>query len=168
MALRGWCSGRRRSPRALASTIMANSLREAVKKRFYPFIEAKGFSRVKSTHPHFTTFRKPNGSSVQVFDVQWDKYGRPSFVINFGEGPNTEAEPEQCDVLCRLQPDKDSPRWWRLRKPLLEIFKTGRIKYEPEEVVAQVIACFGEAEAWWAEKKEGAHVQVCWRKRPGT
>lgn len=151
---------------------MANILREAVKKHFYPFAEAKGFSRSKSTHPHFTTFRKPNGSTVQVFDVQWDKYGRPSFVINFGEAtnvsPQAEVEPEQCDVLCRLQPDKNSPRWWRLRKPLLEILRTRRIKYEPEEVVAHVMGCFEEAEEWWAEKKEGAHVHVCWRKGPGT
>jgi hypothetical protein len=149
---------------------MANPLREAVKNYFYPFAESKQFVRVKSKHPHFTTFRRVNGTAVHVFDVQWDKYGRPAFVINFGEASiddsqvsSAEIEPEQCKVLCRLQPDKSSPRWWRLRKPWLEVLKTARLRYEPQEVVDQVIACFPDAEAWWTEKQEGAHVQVLWR-----
>jgi len=148
--------------------IMANPLREAVKKHFYPFAEAKGFARAKSTHPHFTTFRRIEPDVVHVFDVQWDKYGRPRFVINFGEvgsGASTASvETQDCKVLCRLQPDKTSPRWWRLRKPWSEILRTGRFRYTPKEVVDRVIASFFEVEEWWAEKKEGPHVQVLWRR----
>lgn len=148
---------------------MANPLREAIKGYFYPFAESKGFVRAKSKHPHFTTFARVNGTAVHVFDVQWDKYGRPAFVINFGEASVDESQPlagistEQCKMLCRLQPDKNSPRWWRLRKPWLEVLKTGRLRYEPTDVVGQVIACFPEAESWWAEKQEGPHVLVLWR-----
>jgi len=147
---------------------MANPLREAVKKYFYPFAESKGFARAKSTHPHFTTFRRIEPDVVHVFDVQWDKYGRPKFVINFGEarsGASTaNVETQDCKVLCRLQPNKTSPRWWRLRKPWSEILRTGRFRYTPKEVVDLVIASFSEVEAWWAEKKEGSHVQVLWRR----
>ncbi len=146
---------------------MANPLREAVKSYFYPFAESKGFVRAKSKHPHFTTFRRVSGTTVHVFDVQWDKYGRPAFVINFGEASidqsqvsAAEIESEQCKVLCRLQPDKNSARWWRLTKPWREVLRTAQLKYEPNEVVSQVIACFPDAEAWWADKQEGPHVQV--------
>jgi len=146
---------------------MANPLREAVKDYFYPFAESKDFVRAKSKHPHFTTFRRVKGATVHVFDVQWDKYGRPAFVINFGEASFEESktlvdnvETEQCNVLCRLQPDKNSPGWWRLRKPWLEVLKTGRLRFEPKEVVLRAIACFPDAEAWWAEKLTGQHVLV--------
>ena len=147
---------------------MANSLRETVNRHFYPFAESKGFARAKSTHPHFTTFRRVEPDVVHVFDVQWDKYGRSRFVINFGEarfGPSTDnVETQDCKVLCRLQPNKNSPRWWRLTKPWPDILKTGRFRYTPKEVVELVIASFAEVEAWWAEKKEGPHVQVLWRR----
>ena len=147
---------------------MAHPLREAVKQHFYPFAESKGFDRAKSSHPHFTTFRRIGPDIVHVFDVQWDKYGRPKFVINFAEaesGPSPDAiETQDCKVLRRLQPNKRSPRWWRLRKPWSEILRTGRLRYTPKEVVDQVIATFSEAEAWWSEKIEGPHVRVLWRR----
>src|SRR5262245_40753037 len=146
---------------------MANSLREAVKARFYPFAEAKGFVRDKSTHPHFTTFRRVQSGMVNVFDVQWDKYGRPRFVINFGEVPHEASmdsvETQDCKILLRLQPSKSSPRWWRLLKPWREILRTGRFRYKPTEVVDQTIAVFHEMEAWWSQHKEGPHVHLVWR-----
>jgi hypothetical protein len=147
---------------------MANPLREAVKQHFYPFAESKGFDRAKSTHPHFTTFRRIGPDIVHIFDVQWDKYGRARFVLNFGEaerGLTTDAlEVQDCKVLCRLQPGRNSPRWWRLMKPWTEMLRTGRFRYTPEEVVDQVIASFAEVEAWWSEKMEGPHVHVLWRR----
>ncbi|MDP3858018.1 MAG: hypothetical protein Q8Q73_09710 [Stagnimonas sp.] len=151
---------------------MANPLREAVKRRFYPFAESSGFLRAKSSHPHFTSFRRVRGDIAQVFDIQWDKYGRPSFVINFGEvclnEPESSAaavETQHCPALLRLIPDKGSPRWWRLRKPWLEALATGRLRHEPNDVVDQVITYFMEAETWWAEKVEGPHVRLQWRIR---
>ena len=69
----------------------ATVLRESVKRRFYPFAEARGFVREKPTDPHFTSFRRFRDESVDYFEVQWDKYWQPYFVLNFGRTSATEA-----------------------------------------------------------------------------
>ena len=146
---------------------MAQLLREALKVRFYPYAESRGFVRDKSSHPHFTTFRRAHGAQIQVFDVQWDKYGRPLFVVNFGEADVHElaietdkVETQHCKDMYRLQRKRGGSLtcWFQLSKPWIEVFRSGRLKYRPEEVVNQLVAYFPEVEAWWAEKSEGPHV----------
>ena len=147
-------------------------LREAVKARFYPFAEARGFVREKNTHPLFTTFRRLSGNGLHVIDVQWDKYYRPQFVINFGECPAGgvefagkriqagEINPSACPRRGRLQREKGrmGGTWLQLRKPLREAITSLRWEYSPEQVVDELIRYFPEVEAWWAEKKLGPHV----------
>lgn len=151
---------------------MVNPLREAVKRYFYPYAESRGFERAKSTHPQFTSFRRVRGQKIDVFDVQWDKYGRPMFVINFGQAdvdkvgvPMQEVETQHCKSMYRLQRKKGSSYscWFRLRRPWLEVLRSRRLKYQPEEVVDQLISYFLEIEAWWSDKLEGPHVQRLWR-----
>jgi hypothetical protein len=69
----------------------ATPLREAVKATFYPFALERGFVREKATSL-FVPFRRMAGSTVQVFEIQWDKSHRPRFVVNFGEAPSTGIE----------------------------------------------------------------------------
>ncbi|KQZ40063.1 DUF4304 domain-containing protein [Duganella sp. Root1480D1] len=147
---------------------MANPLREAIKRYFYPYAESQGFKRAKSSHPQFTSFRRFQGERIHVFDVQWDKYGRPRFIVNFGEAnvnnvgvPKMEVETQHCNHMYRLQRKKGGSYscWFQLRKPWLEALSSRRLKYQPEEVVDQLIAYFLEMEAWWSDKLEGPHVQ---------
>jgi hypothetical protein len=137
---------------------MAHPLREAVQLRFYPFIEARGYTRSKSSNPLYTTFRKSDGSAVYEFEIQWDKYHRPYFVLNltFPE----ELGPRARTKYGRLQRKRGGPLscWFNLRKPLLEVVRTGRFRYKPDEVVDQLISCFPEVEAWWSTGAEGPHV----------
>jgi hypothetical protein len=147
-------------------------LREAVKMRFYPFAASRGFTRAKSRNPLFVVFRREVGETVQVFALQWEKYGRPSFIVNFSEGPVAGVDvrgthiagwdllPPYCAALGRLQPRKGPYLrcWFRLRKPLLTALASRSWFYEPEQVVEQLIALFPELEAWWMDKSEGSHV----------
>jgi hypothetical protein len=95
-------------------------LRDAVKEHFYPFVERRGFVRSKSRNPLFTVFRRTTSEAVHVFEVQWDKYGKPRFVINFGEAPPggldvggahvsaNEVEPYHCATFGRLTRTRSS------------------------------------------------------------
>ena len=151
----------------------ASPLREALKARFYPFATAQGFVRAKSTHPHFTLFRRTTASAVQVLELQWDKYHRAAFVVNFAEAPLAgvtihgthiralDIEPYQCPSLGRLTPRNcASVRcWFRLRKPLLDFLRSGQRSYQPDEVIEQLIALFPELEAWWTHRQSGPHLR---------
>lgn len=137
---------------------MTHPLRENIKRRFYPFVEARGFVRIKSSNSLFTTFRKANGDTAYEFEIQWDKYHRPYFVLNFGvpEGAVTPARTKRG----RLQRKRGGSIncWFNLRKPWLEILRTGQFRYKPDEVVDDLISCFPEIEAWWSSGTEGPHV----------
>ncbi len=154
----------------------ATALREAVKKRFYPFVEKRGFVRAKSKDPFFVTFRRVRGDTVDVFDVQWEKYWRPCFVLNFGQGPSrgvdvqgthvsgTELEPYHCTPCGRLQRRRGGSLacWFQLRRPWRGFLTSGKWAFSPDEVVEELIGSFDELEAWWSGKIEGPHIYI-WR-----
>jgi hypothetical protein len=137
---------------------MIHPLREAVKRSFYPFAQQAGFEQLKGGGANFTNFRRRSGDIVDVFEIQWDKYARPYFVINFGQC--TVHEEQNSHKPCRLQRKRGGSmsNWFNQRKPLWEAIRTGRLRYTPDEVVNQLIAWFPEVEAWWASRAEGEHV----------
>jgi hypothetical protein len=144
----------------------SQDLRQAVKTRFYPFVESRGFVRGKATSL-FTVFRRRDGETLRIFDIQWDKYGGPRCVINFGEVPlrslrvdERELETHNCETLGRLKRKKGPylGSWFQLKMPWLEAIASMRMRYEPEEVVDQLLALFPEVEAWWSDKTEGPHL----------
>ena len=122
----------------------------------------------------FTPFRRIRGSVVHVFDIQWDKYGAPRFVINFGEAPASgvvlhgeqipadRLDPAHCPLNGRLQRWRGGSlrTWFQLSKPLPEALRTLRWAYLPDEVATQLVTCFSELEVWWDTKHEGPHVYV--------
>jgi len=153
----------------------ARPLRDAVKSRFYPFADERGFSRVRVAHPLFTDFRRERAGKVQVFDIQWDKYHRPCFVLNFGEAPEGDLElhgtriaakdvgPAHCPLRGRLQRYKGGSLscWFRLRRPWSDVLSSGAWSYRPEEVAEELVRAFRELEQWWETKIEGPHIYVC-------
>ena len=142
---------------------MANRLREAVKAGLYPFLKIRGFEQLKSQHSLFTFFTKHLASQTLVLFIQWDKYGRESFVLNLsrivGDSDVKKLGPFDVEWMARLQPSGNSPRWWKTRKPLLAALTTFRLRYEPSEVVDQVIGAFGQAERWWECGEVGRHIR---------
>jgi hypothetical protein len=151
----------------------SSALRQAIEEKFYPFAQGRGFIRGKASSM-FTPFHRLRGPTVQVFDIQWEKYGRPCFVVNFGEAPSGGAvfdgqlvpadklQPAQCRLNGRLQRWRGGSlrTWFQLSKPWSETLRTLRWTYTPDEVVAQLIRSFAELEAWWETKHAGRHVHM--------
>jgi hypothetical protein len=45
----------------------------------------RGFACDMRGAPQFFTFRRITPDAVHVFDIQWEKRGRPRFLVNFGQ-----------------------------------------------------------------------------------
>ncbi len=149
-------------------------LREALKQTFFPFMEGKGFIRDRSQSPLTTSFRRMTPESVQVCEIQWDKYGKPRFAIIFGTStpPGLAYNGERLahDAICpwntqdngTLQPCKgaSSRHWFRQDKSFLAALLSGQKLYPPAKIVAQVIALFPELEAYWESRVCGPHLHL--------
>src|SRR5260370_20805565 len=69
-------------------------LREELSKRFIPYLRSRGFERAKdsakadgrSTFP-FGTFIRTDGTLSDIIAIQFDKYSRPKFIVNFQKDP---------------------------------------------------------------------------------
>ncbi len=151
-----------------------SELRSEVKRVFFPLAESRGFSIDQRDAPTFTTFRHAIAESLHVFDLQWDKYGRPRSVVNFGicpvsglhlSGKNIPSD----QVLAgwtpqggRLQPraGASEANWFRQDKPLLARLFLGATLRPAPEVVAQLTQLFPELEAYWSTGAVGKHVRL--------
>lgn len=156
------------------TTTASQALRQLVKQRFLPWAESRGFTPCRSAHPLFMVFRRMLGDRVQVFNLQWDKYGAPRFVVNFGEGPRDgvvlwgrhvpgEAlEPQDCRDSGRLQRRRGHGLrgWFQLDKPIFEALWTMERRYSAAAVVDQLIATFPEVERWWDDRTPGPHLSL--------
>lgn len=151
----------------------SESLRKEFKATLWPFFERSGFVRGKATSL-FAPFSRPAADVVHVFHVQWDKYHRPRFVINFGEVrasilaslPAEELKSMELvnhsENLLRLKRGRGGTMgsWFQLRKPFWTGLATLSWNYTPAEVVGQVIANFPEVEAWWKTRQIGPNIGV--------
>ncbi|MEO9820380.1 MAG: hypothetical protein ABJ370_16270 [Paracoccaceae bacterium] len=147
----------------------AKSLRAAIKNRFYPFATDQGFVRGRSTSL-FAPFQRKGIEKVHLFEVQWDKYHYPRFVLNFSEqsldyvaGETAHPSPQTLDTAQntgRLQRFRGGEMscWFQLRKPLRKQIATWERDYTPNEVVNELIEAFPELDAWWETGVEGKHI----------
>jgi hypothetical protein len=151
-------------------------LRREIKWTFVPYLTGKGFVCDMRDAPAFFTFRKINFDAVYVCDVQWEKSGRPRFVVNFGkcsaEGVARRGRrvlPQ--DVHAVETPDygrlHESPRsfwgtasWFRQDRPLLGRAVAFSKLRDPVEVVARLMGLFGEVETYWATGRVGPHLRL--------
>ncbi len=150
-------------------------LRQEIKKQFEPFMVHRGYLIDRSQAPVFTIFRKITSDTVYLSDVQWEKYGRPRFTVNFGKCglqgivahdgkhiPSGDMLPSWAPVCGRLQPGRSSSSagWFRQDRPWLERFFSGRSLYDASAVVTQLIRFFPEVEHYWADGTVGPHMKV--------
>ena len=158
----------------------ASDLRRELKARFLPSLAARGFAIDMRDAPTFARCRRGVGDSVEILEVQWDKYGRPRFVINFGtcpvEGIQVGVERFAVEsvsvgwlsVSGRLQPRRGSSTsaWFSQEKPLLHrLFSSSRLR-SPESVVQDLLDLFPEVEAYWAHGTIGRHLTLFRTPRP--
>jgi hypothetical protein len=139
----------------------AGPLLEEVKRRFYPFVEARGFARVKTRSPQCALFRRKSATRCDSFEIQWDKYWRPYFVLNFGPGSG-DIGPSSSERSGRLQRRRggDLCCWFSLRRPWRNRLRTWKWNYTPAEVVEELISAFDELETWWSRGEAGPHIYV--------
>jgi hypothetical protein len=72
----------------LNSKQRSRALRACVKQELFPAIEALRFTRLNHTG-YFYGFGRVKGDEFHLIEIQWDKYHRPKFTVNFGR---TELE----------------------------------------------------------------------------
>lgn len=149
-------------------------LRRELKRVFLPLLEGKGFTVDTRAAPAFTAFRRQAVDSVHVVEIQWDKYGRPRFVINFGkcplEGMQVRGQlfsPDQVyagwlEESGRLQPrhGHSSTNWFSQEKHWLRrLLDVGKLR-QPDEVVEELLRLFPEVEAYLESGVVGEHIRV--------
>ena len=128
------------------------------------------------SQPSATRFRRRAGSLVQMFEVRWEKYGRPRFAVHFGTCPadgllvnGVLHAPE--DTLPTWCPDTGTLRrrrggagglWFRQDATVLERLLGSPAARNPEGVVDELLAVFPELERHWADGEVGPHLKL-WR-----
>lgn len=149
-------------------------LRSEVRRVFFPLAESHGFSIDQRNAPMFTTFRRTVAESLHVFDVQWDKYGRQRFVVNFGICPASGLHLYGRDIPSdqvlagwapqggRLQPRPGATEasWFRQDKPLFARLFLSAAPRPATEVVAELAQLFPELEAYWSTRTVGKHLRA--------
>lgn len=152
-------------------------LRRAIKEAFVPLMQRKGFSIDRRDLPHFLTFRRIATERVDVCDIQWDKYGRSRFALNFGSCSALGANCHGKEIKAADVTPSSAPRWGRLipgpsrttsgwfrqdRGLVRRIWAGARLK-PAEEVVAELTAIFPEVEDYWQRGIVGKHISVMTR-----
>lgn len=160
-------------------------LRRELKKRFYPFAAEQGFQIDTTPGPFSVDFRRITNERIDVFNLQWDKYGKPRFVVNFGQCPPAGAVHHGEHVAServlhymgstsgRLYANLcQEPRSWFcqersfLRRVLL------RQRDRPAaEVVDELLCRFPEPDNWFRNQCMGPHMAVLpypWQKQAAT
>jgi hypothetical protein len=134
-------------------------LREELKRRFYPFLAERGFRPMKRESRHFVTFHRDAARAGHSFELQWDKYDRPHFVLNFGSAGAAAGMPQLSGRLQRRR--GGSVRcWFGLHRSWWSRIRSGRWSHTPTEAVDEVIAAFAELEAWWLRGEAGPHIYI--------
>lgn len=155
-------------------------LRREIKARFFPFAAARGFSLDLRLQPRSAIFRRDAGDRVEMFELQWDKYGAPRFVIHFGacsiegldlDGTTMSAEqalPTWCNEFGSLQPRRgfSTRSWFRQDSTWLERLVGRPGLRDPSDVADGLLALFPEIEQYWATGHVGPHLKV-WHRDHG-
>ena len=113
--------------------------RPGIKRVFDPISRARAFPPTCAV-PRTFAYRRIEADQVYVFDIQWEKYGRPRFVVNFGKAPvdgvvdvlgkpvgPEDVLPSHGQVRGRLQPGSGAMTgsWFRQDRPLIERLVSG-------------------------------------------
>jgi hypothetical protein len=155
------------------------ALRRALKQDFFAFVEKRGFRMDQRDQPRSTVFRRSVGGVVQIFGIQWEKYGRPRFALHFGtcseaglliQGQVHQAGsvfPGWCPDAGSLQPRRGTSTrsWFRQDRSLLQRLFLRPAMREPSEVAGELLALFPELERYWATGEVGRHMRI-WNHHP--
>lgn len=156
-------------------------LRRELKKRFHPLLRERGFTLDAGDGPNFQTFRSIVDGEVFIVEIQWEKYGRPRFVLNFGRSPASEividgttVTPGQLSTpLCRehgrLHPGPASTtRGWFCQDRHFLLRLIGMPPRPAAEVVDELLGIFPELDSYWRTGVSTRHLHRYGPIRQGT
>jgi hypothetical protein len=147
-------------------------IREELSKRFIPYLRSIGFEQARepanvdgrSTQP-FGIFVRRNETVSDIIDIQFDKYSKPRFTINFRKDPSEPIDKNlfglsraNCNFIAiyRLHPRPNSAGWFTMRTFLgLRTPETGARK-----IVDRLMSVFPEVEGWLANGTMGKHLRM--------
>ncbi len=151
---------------------VTTDLRREIRKRVFPLLEAKGFACDQRDAPRSVTFRRTTADAVHLLDIQWEKYGKRRFVVNFGrcsrggvvirgeKVPASEVFPSWAPVNGRLQPRTGGTAAWFRQDRSVIARLLGRPPLPASEVVAQLLDLLPEVEAFWERGDVGPHLTM--------
>jgi hypothetical protein len=141
-------------------------LREELSKRFIPYLRSRGFERVeakadgRSTFPFGTLIRK-RGTGSDIIEIQFDKYSRPKFILNFRKEPAELIRFGTVNHMWaegfRLHPRPKSIGWFTMRT----FFGLRSPETCAKEVVDRLMSLFPEVESWFKDRTVGEHLRIC-------
>jgi hypothetical protein len=153
-------------------------LRRALKETFFAHATRSGFIVDARRQPQSTTFRRQSGDRVHIFEVQWEKYGRPRFAVHFGTCPAAGLQvegatlaPEEtlatwCTDRGSLRPRRSAPAHAAFRQDATlwqRVLGRPRLR-NAAAVVDEVMAVFPELERYWTHGDVGPHLKL-WQDR---
>lgn len=148
-------------------------LREELSKRFIPYLRSKGFERAeesakadgRSTFPFGTLMRK-HGTTLDIIEIQFDKYSRPKFMINFRKDPpeilkegrskSRSLKWSEAEAF-RLHPRPNSAAWFTMRT----VFGLRSSESCSKEIVDHLMNLLPEIESWFNDGNMGKHLRRC-------
>ena len=148
-------------------------LREELSNRFIPYLRSIGFERPehsvkadgRSAFPFGSLVRK-HGTAQDIIEIQFDKYSKPKFIINFRRDPPEFAKERRSKSgshkwaeaeAFRLHPRPKSTGWFTMRT----FFGLRSPETSAKEVVDQLMNVFPEVESWFNDREMGQHLRFC-------
>jgi hypothetical protein len=144
---------------------LRTKLREQITQRLIPELKRRGFDgpgSITGNHPLHVLKRRREGAT-QVLTIQFEKHGRPRFVLDLciepengfehvykhgGTIPIGRATPRGGALFSRS--------WFRADPPLLK--RLMGLKSREVEAVSEALAMLDELEAWWANPRPTTHI----------
>lgn len=156
---------------------ITTGLRRELKARFFLYASARGFAVDQRLQPGSTVFRRRVGDRIEIFALQWHKYGKPRFAVHFGtceadglhaNGTRFSAEdtlPTWCVDVGTLQSRKGFARdsWFRQDSTLLQRLRGHPPSRAASEVVDELMELFPEIERYWQSGEVGCHLRM-WQR----
>jgi len=153
-------------------------LRREIERTLVPYALSRGFVVDRKQAPDFLNFRRCSLDKVEMFDIQWDKNGRPRFTVNFGSCPpgglsirGTHYAAEEVSAGWhgvshgRLQPTTGLKQsWFGQDDPQLEGQLADARLHTPGELVGLLLDLLREVETYWTSGTVGPHLRMMPRR----
>jgi hypothetical protein len=154
------------------------ALRREMKSRFIPHVEQQGFKLDERQAPIVWIFRREVGMTAQLFSVEWEKYGRPRFRLDFGTCPIEglslrgqhfdwpDIHPHWLPNAATLRPGSGflAGTWFRQDRAVLrKLLSSGTLR-SPSEVVDELLSAYPHIQSYWSGGSAGNHIRR-WPRR---